>query len=74
MEFPKEIVDQINAYAKPATRANWRTLHKYTQAQFRADLVQAYTKTFVRDYGYYYVNERYVIRPAQYRLFQRLIE
>ena len=74
MELPLEIIDQINAYAKPVTRSDWRRLHKYTQPQFRADLAQAYGRTFVRDYGYYYANERYVIRPAQYRLFQRLIE
>jgi len=74
MELPMEIVAQINAYAKPVTRSDWRHVHKYTSKQFRADLVEAYHKTFMREYGYYYANEHYVVRPAQYRLLQRLIE
>ena len=69
-----EIVAQINAYAKPFTRADWRRLHKYTHEQFRADILDAYRKTFMQVYGYYYANEHDVFRPSQYRLFRRLIE
>ena len=73
MEFPIEIVAHINAYAKPVTRADWRHLHKYTPSQFREDLIQAYYRTFVCDYGYYYANEHDVVRPRQYRLLKRVL-
>jgi hypothetical protein len=74
MELPRELVTHIQEYARPFTRSDWRHLHKYTLPQFNMDLHQAYHKTFVRNYAYYYSNEHDVIRPSQYRLFRRLIE
>lgn len=35
MELPAEIVAMINEFSKPATRPDWRTLHKMTYQLFK---------------------------------------
>jgi len=38
LELPQEIVSIIKEYAKPVTRPDWRTMHKFTQSELCKEL------------------------------------
>ena len=43
-KLPDEIISIINAYAKPATRPNWKTLHIMPNITYRGEYYLIYLK------------------------------
>ena len=39
MEFPDDILQIIKTFSQPITRPDWRTLHKFTQADLTNELI-----------------------------------
>jgi len=42
MNLPDDVVNIINEYSKPVTRADWRTLHKMTYDMFHIYVLERF--------------------------------